>query len=829
MLTIFFLACAKIYCTKLLLPRAKKVWRLEEFLGACGKSGIVNTYFYFIREAITSRTNIIITLIITSTLKNGKKNTSVKKPSQKKSKKPSQKKSFSEAKMSTDHEYAFSSFVKNFNDNEEAPNNLDNLALHVTKPGRNPGGAQSLIDHINELTDNDKRAAIEWNNGAVTFKIDSYKPELFGDNILRTHCRGPGHGMENADRFVNNGDVDQQASANRTLGSSWYGVGQKNTAAAAAPFTLAMSVSKIEGDNYLRVHTHLFKMWGYHQTCTLQFDYYPDGPQQGRIECRSTTMLQRFVKMMQPTFLKTVDDIKNWIREEGNETGITRLMIGVRPKFKNLLVNESTAKALVNEMSLTYLYDPNFHVNICGQMVESQFNIEKLITEQHVYECDGYDVIVGRRKISTLPALHDQFMHHKEPSDLILKGPVYVLGGRILQADSTAYMQGHYARYQASQGLHLTNSEKKSATFPKFKKRCVPDDAMQCISFLYANRYANHAFNSKGEEFETMRIGTDIAIFVILKSAERCTAIKNSVKTDDVVDINTYIDKYIFPTMPVFESYHLNLYKENRRLVLEERQKAQDAKTKKKQEEKSILEERQKARDAANAKEALKRLASAAEAKAAKRAALVVAVDAAASTAVVEQETKARTNGSSSSSNSQSKSPPVVDNSGDIRSYASNAVSTIGNKRNRAKTSSVQVVHTPPKKKKARRKFDGHLSNVYLYTLEGSKDWFDEATQQTIYRFGVIDSDPSDYFKEINRQHPTNKIKIVEYWTGVKYSKSCEDDVLGAIHTSTDVQSFKAYATSTNAFIIGKDEEAVAGFIEKQLSLTEHSIKFSKL
>tara|TARA_B110000977_G_C10951013_1_gene444668 strand:+ start:650 stop:781 length:132 start_codon:yes stop_codon:yes gene_type:complete len=43
------------------------------------------------------------------------------------------------------------------------------------------------------------------------------------------------------------------------------------------------------------------------------------------------------------------------------------------------------------------------------------------------------------------------------------------------------------------------------------------------------------------------------------------------------------------------------------------------------------------------------------------------------------------------------------------------------------------------------------------------------------------------------------------------------------------VQSFKAYATSTNAFIIGKDEEAVADFIEKQLSLTEHSIKFSKL
>ena len=733
-------------------------------------------------------------------------------------------------KMSTDHEYAFSSFVKNFNDNEEAPTNLDNLALHVTKPGRNPGGAQKLIDHINELTDNDKRAAIEWNNGAVTFKIDSYKPELFGDNILRTHCLGPGHGMENADRFVNNGDVDQQASANRTLGSSWYGVGQKNTAAAAAPFTLAMSVSKIEGDNYLRVHTHLFKMWGYHQTCTLQFDYYPDGPQQGRIECRSTTMLQRFVKMMQPTFLKTVDDIKNWIREEGNETGITRLMIGVRPKFKNLLVNESTAKALVNEMSLTYLYDPNFHVNICGQMVESQFNIEKLITEQHVYECDGYDVIVGRRKVSTLPALHDQFMHHKEPSDLILKGPVYVLGGRILQADSTTYMQGHYARYQASQGLHLTNSEQKIATFPKFKKRCVPDDAMQCISFLYANRYANHAFNSKGEEFETMRIGTDIAIFVILKSAERCTAIKNSVKADDVVDINTYIDKYIFPEMDTFESYHLDLYKENRRLVLEERQKAQDAKTKKKQEEKRIKMERQKAQDAANAKEALKQIASAAEAKEAKeakRAALVVAVDAAASTAVVEQETKARTNGSSSSSNSQSKSPPVVDNSGDIRSYASNAVSTIGNKRNRAKTSSVQVV--APKKKKARRKFDGHLSNVYLYTLEGSKDWFDEATQQTIYRFGVIDSDPSDYFKEINRQHPTNKIKIVEYWTGVKYSKSCEDDVLGAIHTSTDVQSFKAFATSTNAFIIGKDEEAVAGFIEKQLSLTEHSIKFSKL
>jgi hypothetical protein len=767
----------------------------------------------------------------------------VKKPSQKK---PSQKNSFSEAKMSfDDQEYAFSSFVNNFNYEEDPPNNLDNLALHVTKPGRNPGGAQSLIDHINELTDNDKRAATEWNNGAVTFKLDSYKPDLFGNNILRTHCRGPGHGMENADRFVNNGDVDQQASANRTLGSSWYGVGQKNTAAAAAPFTLAMSVSKIEGDNYLRVHTHLFKMWGYHQTCTLQFDYYPNGPQQGRCECRhSTTMLKRFVKMMQPTFLKNENDIKNWIREEGNETGITRLMIGVRPKFKNLLVNKSTAKALVNEMSLTYLHDPNFHVNICGQIVKSKFNIEELITDQHVYECDDYDVIVGRRKVKTVPAPHDQYMHHKEPVDIILKGPVYVLGGRILKADSSSYMQGHYARYQTSQGLVLTNSEQNSATFPKFKKRCVPDDAMQCISFLYANRYANHAFNSKGEEFETMRIGTDLAIFVVLKSAERCTAIKNSVKADDVVDINMYIDENIFTQMDTFESCHLNLYKRNRRLVLEERQRAQDAKRNKKKEQKRIANEAIIKKRAAEAKEAKKRAAAqlrkTAEAKEAKKRAagqlrktaeaekkaLVVAVVAAAPTAAVEQETKARTNGSSSSSNSQSLN--ANDGLGDIRSYASNAVPTIGNKRNRAKTSSVQVVHTPPKKK-TRRKFDGHLSNVYLYTLEGSKDWFDEATQQTIYRFGVIDSDPSDYFKEINRQHPTKKIKIVEYWTGVKYSKSCEEDVLGAIQTSTDVQSFKACATSTNAFIIGKDEETVAGFIEKQISLTEHSIKFSKL
>ena len=750
-----------------------------------------------------------------------------------------------ETKTSTDdHQYAFGSFVKNFDYEEESPNNLDNLALHVTKPGRNPGGAQSLIDHINELTDNDKRAAIEWNNGAVTFKLDSYKPELFGDNILRTYCRGPGHGMENADRFVNNGDVDHKASNDRTLGSSWYGVGQKNTAAAAAPFTLAMSVSKIEGDNYLRVHTHLFKMWGYHQTCTLQFDYYPDGPRQGYIECRSSKMLKRFVDMMQPTFLKTVDDIKNWIREEGNETGITRLMIGIRPKFKSLLVDNSTTKALVREMSVTYLHDPNFHVNICGQMVEPKFNIETLITDQCVYECDGYDVIVGRRKNTTRPAANDPFNHHKEPVDIILKGPVYVLGGRILQADSTTYMQGHYARYQQKNGLVLTKTEQNCATFPKFMQKCVPDDAMQCISFLYANRYANHAFNSKGEQFETMRIGTDLAIFVMLKSAERCTAVKNSVKTDDVVDINTFIDDDIFPTMPVFKSYHLDLYKKNKLLVLEEKKQQQFERRARKIQRKKDLEAQKEKKQMLIRREVQRRIA---RIEAQKKSESKVTEN----EGIVPHPQPQTSCSSSMNVDNQPQTPcsssmqvePKADSHCplDAITPSPTAVPTIGQKRNRVDTvdtvdnvepKAKPVPTAPRKKKRLTRKPDGPLSTVYLYTLEGSGDWIDEVTQQTIYRFGSTSLDPSEYFKEINRHHPTKKIKIVEYWTGVKNVEYCEEKVLAAVQASPWVQSYNATATSTNAFIYGEDEFLIAQFIEKQINrcgLTRHSIKFSTL
>ena len=493
-------------------------------------------------------------------------------------------------------QYSYATFEKEFNWDEDLPTNQSNLALYSTKPGRNPGGELSLSDHINELTDNDRRAAEEWVvKQEVTFKLDSYKPNLYNDNIIRTHSRGPGHGVDNADRFVNNGDIDHLASINGTLGSSWYGVGQKNTFSAMAPFTLAMSVSQITGDSYNRIHVHLFKMWGYHRTCTLQYDYYPHGPQQGRCECRSPKKtLKSFVKMMQSTFLKTTGDIVDWIKEDGNETGMTRLMIGIRPKFKKILTDTSTLEALVRDMSLTYLHDSNFHVNICGKKVVAKLNIETLITDQRKYKCDGYDVIVGRRNARTMPS--GEFLHYKEPSDVILKGPVYVLGGRILKADSSPYMQGHYCRYQTSRDLALTKSD-----FPRF---LVPDDAMQCISFLYATRYVNHAFNSKGEPLRLERIGTDLVIIVLLKTAERCTAVKNSVKAHAVVEINTHIDQYILPEMDTFQSYHLDLYKKTQHLFLEEKRAKKDQKKKelsaKKKKKEELALQKEKKRIAAN-------------------------------------------------------------------------------------------------------------------------------------------------------------------------------------------------------------------------------------
>jgi hypothetical protein len=434
------------------------------------------------------------------------------------------------------------------------------------------------LQFFNEFTDNDKRAAKEAGM-STTFHMKAYKPNKYGNNIMQTTCIGPGHGEENAGRFVRLGDVDINAAKAGKLRSSWFCVGHKKSMMAAAPFALAISVSNWEGqEDMAMVHVHVWKFWGHHQAETVCYLYSRTSSQLTLLPNQKETV-DFFLKISNGTFVKNSNDLTNWILSEPilRDTGVTRLMIGLRPKFRNIITNKNGARStLIKQVSEQYMADDDFKIEICSNPVEPSYNIENMFNIHRTVRFDDFTVEIGTRKQQTKE--HKDFKgHYPEEEDPFFAGPVFLLDGRILQASCKPYFKRHYAKYE---------------------KLKVPPDQMKTIWFLYQTQYCNDAFYNRAQcSYKNKRIGIGLGIFIHLHTAEDTSTIKERVLKTRVENIVPIIDSKVlteFELSDIIQCDHLVRYKDTQTKHYEDlkkRKKIREEKARKKQEEKRKQQE----------------------------------------------------------------------------------------------------------------------------------------------------------------------------------------------------------------------------------------------
>ena len=128
----------------------------------------------------------------------------------------------------------------------------------------------TFIDILNEILDNDIRAAKNQNMHAY-IRIGLFDQSQYGNNVLSVISNGPGHGKENMFRFLHRGNVNRSLSAEQQYSSN-YGWGFKEAQAAAAPHTLAISISPAaEKNNTYDVHVHFWKDWNWSRLKTVSY------------------------------------------------------------------------------------------------------------------------------------------------------------------------------------------------------------------------------------------------------------------------------------------------------------------------------------------------------------------------------------------------------------------------------------------------------------------------------------------------------------------------------------------------------------------------------
>ena len=472
-------------------------------------------------------------------------------------------------------EYSYQNMVDTFEPSMSPPN-PGRILTTQTPPGHNTGVSMTRLQFFNEFTDNDKRAAKEAGM-STTFHMKAYKPNKYGDNIMQTTCIGPGHGEKNARRFVRLGDVDINAAQAGTLRSSWFCVGHKKSMMAAAPFALAISVSNWEGQKDMAlVHVHVWKFWGHHQAETVCYLYNRTSRQLTLLPNQKETV-DFFLKISNGTFVKNSNDLTNWILSEPilRDTGVTRLMIGLRPKFRNIITNKNGARStLIKQVSEQYMADDDFKIEICRYWCSPSYNIENMFNIHRTVRFDDFTVEIGTRKQQTKE--HKDFKgHYPEEVDPFFAGPVFLLDGRILQASYKPYFKRHYNGH--------------------FRTKMVPPEQMKTIWFLYNTQYCNDAFNNRANKpFKNKRIGIGLGILIHLHTAEDTSTIKERVLNTRVENILTIIDSKVLTECElsdIIQCDHLVRYKDTQTKHYEELEKRELEKRKKIQEEKRKKQE----------------------------------------------------------------------------------------------------------------------------------------------------------------------------------------------------------------------------------------------
>ncbi len=421
-------------------------------------------------------------------------------------------------------EYSYAAFVDYHEKSRpHRPNNPDNFLLQQTKPGHETNRFTNKLSILNELMDNDIRAA---SDTPCEITLNIYKEEEFGKNILRTYAAGPGHGQENAQRFCQRGDVDEELSRQLKLGASWYGNGQKDAMQEISCYSIAVSVSKALRPDTWDVHVHVFQFLGWNRVHTLHYEYYcTDGV--WTLNLRNKNHLQCFLETSAPTFLKTEDNIKTLIREESPnaETGVTRLMLGLRG-FEELLVDRRKINALVTSIKKTHVRKKNITYNIFGVEFQPNTSLEDNIVTEKKFEFENFTLKLGKRRVPSPKA--------KEPQDAILEGPIFVLGNRIMQFDYNSFYKSKY-----------------------------DDEDPGAVALFYYRKYVNDARNNHGAIVKQFRLYTDLFAIIDLKNAGICsttTRVKPKAGRQILNDINEPIRGYV-RDLPEPENLKLyNLY-----------------------------------------------------------------------------------------------------------------------------------------------------------------------------------------------------------------------------------------------------------------------------
>ena len=456
-------------------------------------------------------------------------------------------------------EYSYENMVDKFESEPSMPPpNPGRILTTQTPPGHDAGADMTVLQFFNEFADNDKRAAKEAGI-STTFHMKAYKPNKHGNNIMQTTCIGPGHGEENASRFVRLGDVDLNAAKAGQLRSSWYCVGHKKSMMAAAPFALAISVSNWEGQKDMAlVHVHVWKFWGHHQAETVCYLYNRTSRQLTLLPNQKETV-DFFLKISNGTFVKNSNDLTNWILSEPilRDTGVTRLMIGLRPKFRNIITNKNGARSkLIKQVSEQYMADDDFKIEICSNWCSPSYNIENMFNIHRTVRFDDFTVEIGTRKQQTKE--HKDFKgHYPEEVDPFFAGPVFLLDGRILQASYKPYFKRHYNGH--------------------FRTKMVPPEQMKTIWFLYNTQYCNDAFNNRANKpFKNKRIGIGLGILIHLHTAEDTSTIKERVLNTRVKNIVAIIDSEVLTECElsdIIQCDHLDRYKDTQTKHYEELEK----------------------------------------------------------------------------------------------------------------------------------------------------------------------------------------------------------------------------------------------------------------
>jgi len=691
-------------------------------------------------------------------------------------------------------EYSYAAFVDYHEKSRpHRPNNPDNFLLQQTKPGHETNRFTNKLSILNELMDNDIRAA---SDTPCEITLNIYKEEEFGKNILRTYAAGPGHGQENAQRFCQRGDVDEELSRQLKLGASWYGNGQKDAMQEISCYSIAVSVSKALRPDTWDVHVHVFQFLGWNRVHTLHYEYYcTDGV--WTLNLRNKNHLQCFLETSAPTFLKTEDNIKTLIREESPnaETGVTRLMLGLRG-FEELLVDRRKINALVTSIKKTHVCKKNITYNIFGVEFQPNTSLEDNIVTEKKFEFENFTLKLGKRRVPSPKA--------KEPQDAILEGPIFVLGNRIMQFDYNSFYKSKY-----------------------------DDEDPGAVALFYYRKYVNDARNNHGAIVKQFRLYTDLFAIIDLKNAGICstttTRVKPKAGRQILNDINEPIRGYV-RDLPEPENLKLyNLYTRTAAGSSSSSGSSSSGSSGSNSSGSNSSGSSSSGNSSSGSSGSNSSVSSGSNSSVSSGSNSSGSSSSGSSSSGSSgiNSSVSNSSGSSSSGNSSSVSSGSnssgssgSNSSGSSSSGSSGSSNNSSNNRKRKKKRK-----TPSNKKQCTLKMmqptvsSESRGFLYCYTLEDSSDWKD-VSGKTIYKWGLTKDESLEHYIRHSHgcKHPTKKIRHVCSWSHVPLVAKVEHEVLQKMQNSTDVTQFATPATTKSEyFTTVLDEPTLCVWLEERI------------